>query len=196
MLAAAIPAPSVATQGSYVRASKVTTSTVLAVLLGMGGIVSSVAQGLPGGASNLTETHGDWRVNCVAPEGAVRCGITQIQVQGENRQRVLAVELTATEAGQAATGALVLPFGLRLDDGAVVAVDEGAPTPVLRFSTCLPAGCLVPLSLDQEAVAAMRAGTKLSVTAVANDTGRQVTFPVSLNGFGSALARAAELTAN
>ena len=31
------------------------------------------AQGLPGGATSLSETHGAWTVACRTAEGAVRC---------------------------------------------------------------------------------------------------------------------------
>lgn len=155
---------------------------------------SAGAQGLPGGASSLNETHGDWRVACMAPADVVRCAVSQTQVQGENRQRVLAIELTAAEGGNAAGGTLVLPFGLNLDQGAVLSIDEGESLPPLRFSTCLPAGCVVPLAFNQDAVTAMRSGTALKVKVAANDSGQEVNFSISLSGFTSALARAAELT--
>ncbi|MFN8681315.1 invasion associated locus B family protein [Paracoccus sp. P2] len=175
------------------HAFKIPTSLILAAALLLGGVGPSVAQGLPGGATSLNETHGDWRVTCTVPEGAVRCVISQTQLSNENRQRVLAVELSATENGQAASGTLVLPFGLNLDQGAVLSIDEGEFLPPLRFSTCLPAGCLVPLTFNADAVTAMRAGTALKVKAAANDSGQEVNFSISLSGFTSALTRAAEL---
>ena len=155
---------------------------------------SAGAQGLPGGASSLNETHGDWRIACTAPAGVVRCVVSQTQMQGENRQRVLAIELAAAEGGNAAGGTLVLPFGLNLDQGAVLSIDEGEFLPPLRFSTCLPVGCVVPLAFNQDAVTAMRAGTALKVKVAANDSGQEVNFSISLSGFTSALTRAAELT--
>lgn len=176
----------------HVRFSK--TTLILAAALFLGGGATANAQGLPGGASSLNETHGDWRVACTAPEGTVRCAISQTQVQGENRQRVLAIELTATEGGNAAHGTLVLPFGLNLDQGAVLSIDEGEFLPPLRFSTCIPAGCLVPMTFSQDAVTAMRSGTALKIKAAANGSGQEVNFSISLSGFTSALTRAAELT--
>lgn len=152
------------------------------------------AQGLPGGASSLNEKHGDWTVACAMRENAVNCAISQTQVRGENRQRVLTVELTATEGGNAASGTLVMPFGLALDQGVVLSINEGEFLPPLRFSTCLPTGCLVPLVFDKAAVTAMRAGTALKAKAAANGSGKEVNFSISLAGFSSALARAAELT--
>jgi len=156
----------------------------------------SVAQetSLPGGATSLNETHGDWRVTCATQENIVRCAVSQVQTNSQNRQRVLSVELTATESGNAASGTLILPFGLALDQGAVLSIDEGELLPPLRFSTCLPAGCLVPLTFNADTVTAMRAGTALKVKTAANDSEQEVNFSISLSGFTSALARAAALS--
>lgn len=178
------------------HAFQTATSLIFGVALLMGGAGTAVAQGLPGGASSLNETHGDWTVACTTPEGNVRCAVSQVQVNSENRQRVLTVELTATEAGNAASGTLVIPFGLALESGVVLSIDEGAAMPALRFSTCLPAGCLIPLAFDQAALTAMRAGTALKARAAANGSGQEVNFSISLSGFTSALARAAELTSH
>jgi len=154
----------------------------------------AVAQGLPGGANSLNETHGNWTVACSAPEGEARCTILQNQVSGENRQRLLAVELRATEGGSKAEGMLVLPFGLSLEDGVALYIDEAEALPPLRFSTCLPLGCLVPLDLDADVVSALRAGGALVVQVVASETGQEISFSISLTGFTSALARIAELS--
>ena len=159
------------------------------LLAGAGGVLS---QGLPGGASSLNEAHGDWAVVCTVPEGTVHCSMSQTHVSGENGQRVLGVELRMA-AGGGVNGLLVMPFGLRLADGVRLAVDEDAPLPTQAFSTCLPVGCLVPLSFPADTVTAFRNGTALGLTATANDTGQEIAFSVSLRGFTSALARLSEL---
>ncbi|WP_244606572.1 invasion associated locus B family protein [Arsenicitalea aurantiaca] len=101
---------------------------------------------------------------------------------------MLTVELRATE-GDAVGGVLVLPFGLNLDDGVSLAIDDAAPFGSLRFSTCLPVGCLLPFDFDANAVAAMRAGNAIAVHAAASETGQEVALSISLVGFPSALAR-------
>src|SRR5690606_5693366 len=168
-----------------------------AAVIGLGAALilagAAGAQGLPGGASALNETHGDWSVGCTV-SGAVRCAISQNQVNNENRQRVLAIELVPTEGGAEAQGLLVLPFGLRLQAGVALAVDETTAVPAGRFSTCLPAGCMVPLAFDSPTLTTLREGEALNVKATAEDSGREVAFSVSLAGFASALRRAAELT--
>lgn len=177
--------------GTVRRAS----GAALAFALVMGSASLVAAQGLPGGATSLNETHGDWTVACVAPEGAVRCAMTQAQVSGENRQRVLAIELAAAEAGNATNGVLVLPFGLRLDAGVRLAVDEAAALEPLRFSTCLPAGCVVPLTFDAAMVTVLKSATAVAVNVTASDNGQEMAFSISLAGFASALARLTELSA-
>lgn len=151
---------------------------------------SSEGSPLPGGASSLSETYQDWSVSCLQQEAQKRCTFSQVQVQ-QSGQRVLAIELDAP-AGNTVTGLLVLPFGLALDAGIVFQVDELAPMQPVRFRTCLPAGCLVPVVLDAPAIVALRGGAVLKVQAVA-DGGSPAEFSVSLQGFGTALDRVAVL---
>jgi invasion protein IalB len=150
------------------------------------------AQGLPGGASSLNETHGDWTVTCASAGETVSCAMTQTQVNGENRQRVLAIELAAAEGGGVA-GRLVLPFGLALESGVRLGIDDSAPLPALRFSTCLPGGCIVPLAFDPSVLAALDVGTAIAISATASDSGNEVKLSISLSGFRSALARLTQL---
>lgn len=170
-------------------------SLLLVLILSIGGAASACAQGLPGGASSLNETHGDWTVACMIVETTARCTMMQTYVSGENRQRVLSVQLAALD-GDTAEGVLILPFGLKLDAGIRLDIDEGEAFGPLRFSTCLPAGCVVPLAFDVAMVAALRAGASLSVTAATNDTGQEIVFSISLAGFTSALDRIVELAPN
>src|SRR5262245_65857169 len=105
--------------------------------------------GLPGGASSLQETYQDWSLACQGGESVV-CAVSQEQTQ-QNGQRVLAIELRRSKGG-ALAGNLALPFGLLLDAGATLQIDDGAAFEPLRFETCLPSGCLVPLAFDTAAI--------------------------------------------
>lgn len=153
----------------------------------------AAAEGLPGGATSLNETHGDWTVACATREGTTRCVMSQTQVRGQDRQRVLSIEVQAANADALANGTLVLPFGLQLESGVVLSIDENDFLPPLRFSTCLPAGCVVPLIFNADAISALGAGGELGVKTAADDSGREVNFSISLHGFSSAHARVAEL---
>jgi len=146
---------------------------------------------LPGGASQLQETHGDWRVICAQQADQTMCALSQQQSDKDSRQLVMAVELTAT-SGDKAEGTLVLPFGLAVARPITLQVDEGAPT-TLSFRTCVPVGCVVSLAFEPTMVSALRKGTVLTVKTIA-DNAQETAFRISLRGFGSALDRTAALS--
>lgn len=145
---------------------------------------------LPGGASSLQETYQDWQVACQIVNNAKHCALVQQQSQ-QNGQRVLAMELIAPN-GNAINGTLLLPFGLALDAGVIIQVDDKPAMPAVRFRTCVPAGCLVNVSFDAATIAALRAGAALKIKATA-DGGAVMPLTISLKGFGSALDRVAAL---
>lgn len=154
--------------------------------------VAQAAQStLPGGASSLSETYKDWQVSCVQQGAVRRCVMAQQQISSQNRQQVLAIEIN-TVAGKKAEGTLALPFGLMLDAGVKLQVDDGAAGPTIRYRTCLAAGCLVPVSFDTATLANLRKATALKVLATA-DGGAAAPFSISLQGFGPALDRIAAL---
>ncbi|WP_186398113.1 invasion associated locus B family protein [Stappia sp. P2PMeth1] len=151
---------------------------------------------LPGGASTLTESHGDWAVTCAIQTQAdgnktKLCAFSQQQIAGQTRQRALAIELRPHDDG--VEGTLVLPFGLALQDGIVYQLDEGQPGAQQHFRTCLPAGCLIDVTFDARTVASLKAGNALKVKATA-DGGQEMVFAVSLTGFSSAYDRVTDLT--
>lgn len=153
--------------------------------------VSAQEVGLPGGASTLNETHGDWFVTCAVQTQAdgskiKLCAFSQQQVAGQSRQRALAIELRPE--GDSVKGALVLPFGLALQKGVTYQLDEGAVGAVQTFRTCLPAGCLIDIAFDARTVESLKVGDVLKVKATA-DGGQEMTFSVSLTGFSSAYDR-------
>ncbi|MGL4288785.1 MAG: invasion associated locus B family protein, partial [Phreatobacter sp.] len=148
------------------------------------------APSLPGGATSLQESHGDWVVACMVQGNAKRCGLTQEQTNQQTRQRVLAMEVTLV--GDRMEGVLLLPFGLVLDQGVVLQIDEQPQGQPLRFRTCLPAGCVVPISFDARQTAALRAGTALKAR-VQPEGGQASVLTISLKGLGSGLDRSAAL---
>jgi invasion protein IalB len=148
------------------------------------------ASPLPGGATSLQETHGDWVVACALQGTVKRCGLTQEQTNQQTRQRVFAVELTPV--GDKIEGVLLLPFGLVLDQGVVLQVDELAQGQPMRFRTCLQAGCLAPVTFDARQAAALRGGAVLKMR-VMPEGGQSTVLTVSLKGLGPALDRTVAL---
>lgn len=175
------------------RALVLSGSLAVAATLAWASLVPPVeaTQTLPGGATSLQEMHGDWRVACAQQNGQKVCALSQQQTDKDTHQLLLAIELNAPAINKA-EGTLILPFGLTLDRGVTLQIDEAAAGPTLHFRTCLPVGCLVGLAFDPTTVALLRKGTTLTVRATA-DGGQGAAFKISLNGFSSALDRTAAL---
>lgn len=160
-------------------------------LAAAGFATAAAAQGLPGGATALTETYRDWQVNCVTRAEATRCALVQQQSNPQTRERIIAAELLRDGDGLA--GTFIVPFGLDLEAGVALRVDADPPDePALRFSTCLPAGCLLPVRLQADRLQQLRSGNRLRLTARAHG-GQPIEFALSLLGFTTALARLSDL---
>lgn len=147
---------------------------------------------LPNGASSINETYGDWTVDCRIADAQKHCLLVQAQRNRETGQRSYAIELRPSADGKT-DGTILMPFGLNLDVGAILKLDDKDLGKGLRFSTCLPQGCLLPVSFPTVATDAMRKGTKLVVASLNISSGDAVTFNVSLSEFGSALDRLVQL---
>lgn len=158
-------------------------------LIGGAGPLAAQQPTFPGGAQSINEAFQDWQVVCNILKGTKRCAVSQQQADSRTRQRLLAVELQPK--ADSAQGLMFLPFGLSLEKGVLLKVGDTRMA-ALRFSTCLPQGCVVPLSFDAKGVALLKKGAALRIEA-ANDAGQPQVFSVSLKGFGPALDRAAML---
>ncbi|MFK0274113.1 invasion associated locus B family protein [Ensifer sp. NPDC090286] len=149
------------------------------------------AAGKPAAPSQLSETFEDWSVACAEIEGKKHCLLSQRQFH-KGGQHVLTIELRTADAGL--EGSLALPFGLYLDKGVTLGVDEATGGKPTGFRTCLPLGCIVPLTFTESTVALLRSGTALKIGAFASDSEKDVAFAVSLKGFTAALDRVIALS--
>lgn len=142
------------------------------------------------GPTTLSETYDAWTVQCAnAPEGEQTrrvCQMAQELLQQESRQRVLLFAI-GKEGDESAQATLVTPFGLLLSEGIRVNLGENE---LARgtYRTCLPAGCVVELTLPDTVIAELQAADEASVFMTAN-SGQQVRADVSLKGFTAAYRR-------
>lgn len=166
------------------------TRALLMALAAVSAIPAVLAQEIPT-PSSLTETYQDWRVACTRQDNTRQCAMSQ-QLRRPDGQRILTIEVTPAKDGSV-TGRLLLPFGLALEKGVTLGPDDAAPGPAMAFKTCLPAGCIVPVAFAPAAVKAYRSGTVIKLNMSASDTGRAISFAVSLKGFGAAFDRTSAL---
>lgn len=147
---------------------------------------------LPNGATAINETYGDWTVDCRIANGQRLCVLLQSQGNSQTGQRVFAIELRTPKDGRA-EGTILFPFGMKLESGAVLRLDDKDLGQGLRFSTCMAQGCLLPISFPTVATDAMKSGKALTVAALNLGNNEPVSFNVTLTGFAAALDRIAQI---
>jgi invasion protein IalB len=86
-----------------------------------------------------------------------------------------------------------MPFGLKLDAGVLLKLDDKDMGQGLRFSTCVAQGCVLPVNFPIAGLNAIRNGKTLAVGALNMNDGQLVTFSISLNGFAVAVDRVIQL---
>ena len=169
-------------------AAKPAATTTTAPVVGQPAVTAT----LPNGASAINETYGDWTVDCRILNSQRLCLLVQSQGNNQTGQRVFAIELRTPKEGRV-EGTILMPFGMKLENGAVLRLDDKDLGQGLRFSTCLAQGCLLPISFPTVATDAMKKGKTLTVAALNLSNGEPVSFNVLLNGFAAAFDRVAQI---
>lgn len=105
---------------------------------------------------------------------------------------MLAIELNAPN-GNTVSGTLIMPFGLALDSGVSLQIDDKPAMQDPRFRTCVPDRCLIIVAFDAPTTVVLRSGTALKVKAVA-DGRAAAPFSSSPQGFATALDGAGGLS--
>ena len=131
------------------------------------------------------------KAEATAPGQQSACVIRQRLVAGADKKQVLLVGLLPKPDG--AVMRLVLPLGLDLSKAVHGDVDGKALGDV-PVGTCVPGGCIAVAALDADKVAALKAGTKLTVT-FAGSTGQTFAVTVLLAGFSKAFDEASKKNA-
>ena len=146
---------------------------------------------LPGGATSLQETHDDWVVACSVVDNQKRCEFSQALGNKQSGKRILSIELEPQ--GNNIRGIILAPFGLKLASGVSLKVDDKPILQQLAFTTCIEAGCLVPMEIDGKTASVIGAGNQMTFNATNAGNGQAVTLTISLKGFTAARNRAAQL---
>lgn len=108
------------------------------------------------------------------------CGITQ-QLIAETGQ-VLAVVTVIEEKGAQRLMRIAVPFGMLLQPGLRVVIDQNAPIEV-KYTICGQGGCLADMEAKDDFIASLKKGKTLLVQMI-NHMGRTVNITFPLNDFG------------
>lgn len=155
-------------------------------------LAQAAAETLPRGATSIQETFGTWTAFCRIVESRRVCALSQVLGNPNTGQQSFAIELQPPRDGKT-EGTLLLPFGLALSPGVKLMLDDKPLGQTIQFSTCVPNGCLVPVSFPTVATDAMKQGKILKVSATPSGKTEAVEFSFALDGFTAAIARIAEL---
>lgn len=157
-----------------------------------GEAVLLVAQsaGAPSPGAPLEEQYRDWTLSCESGDFVSTCSVHQQLYHSQTRQRMLAIELRREASG--ISGVIVVPFGLRVDRTITILVDSNAEQYEVAVRTCLPSGCIIPVSFPESFAAQLKRGSALGLNATA-DNDEPVGLRFSLYGFSAATARLEEI---
>lgn len=171
---------------------------VLALALPSGlAVVPAAAQGTPAaptgpiriGAGAADENPQPWTVNCSSqgPAADLVCNMSQVLVQSETGQRLVAATIYRPQQSARAVMRLNLPHGIVLPEGVNVSVDEQAAIKYVIL-TADQNGSYADVELTEDVVARMQSGAalKLGVVTVGQE---QIEFSLSLRGFTAAFAK-------
>jgi invasion protein IalB len=124
-------------------------------------------------------THQDWQVLCEDTPTGENCFISQAIID-EDGEPVMQVSLGRLERENVMV--IYLPLGLDLRPGILFQVDDKVARE-FPFQTCLPNGCRVVAPVDEEMLAAMRAGSAFVVGIKTLGSDRVGVIEGSLLGF-------------
>ncbi|MFT8674960.1 MAG: invasion associated locus B family protein [Acetobacter sp.] len=150
-----------------------------------------VSNSLPNGVSALTETYQAWKVMCGAGTKGETCVVSQQVSDSKSHKNVMTIQFHSM--GKTTAGVVVLPLGVRLADGVIIRVDGKTLGKPFMFETCIPAGCLAPLTLDEAALGALQSSKKAEFSFSAA-TGQHVALPITVSGLDQAMARMTTLS--
>jgi invasion protein IalB len=133
-------------------------------------------------AASQGQKFGSWTVGC--EDNGKICHIGQKIVTKEGGQLLLelGVGIAHTPDGSKMPRMIILaPLGVLLPQQMILQVDQKQPVK-LPFLQCAPAGCRVVVTLEDEALQTLKAGSEAKFTFYAPN-GKPITVPISLSGF-------------
>ncbi|WP_284275407.1 invasion associated locus B family protein [Mesorhizobium huakuii] len=130
-----------------------------------------------------------WAVNCSSDSaaGELQCQVSQNLTEAKTGQRVLTVTVRRDNANGSLAMLLALPHGLFLPSGVSYQVDSGKKVTV-AIQTSDQNGAYAAVPVAPELAKAMKSGTSMNI-GMESVTRKPVTIPVSLKGFGAAVAK-------
>lgn len=140
--------------------------------------------------TTLLETYESWSVHCATLNGKRHCEMGRAEVNAQG-QPLITMQLSLTN-NNVATGAVLVPFGVLVTEPIEMQVDTKKGTLLEgHIRSCVPQGCIVPISLDANAQKVLGSSKLLHVNLKADGVvpPDREHISVHLTGFAEALDR-------
>ncbi|ALK09284.1 invasion associated locus B family protein [Blastochloris viridis] len=111
------------------------------------------------------------------------CLITQ-EIRAETGQFLASVAIREIEGDPKKTFIIATPWGMQLQPGLRVVVDQQPPANA-KYAVCFPNACYGDMEINADFVKKMKAGQALTIQTL-NQANRTVSFTMPLTGFGKA----------
>jgi invasion protein IalB len=171
----------------------VTIGSALILGASIGGAAAQrAAQAQPAPAEapqRTTASYGDWVVQCetdAQPSHQKLCEMTQgTQVQGRNLP-FSRVAIAHPVKGQPVRLVVQVPVNIALATNVRIQSADADPGIVAPFARCVPNGCYADFDIKDETLKKFRTASGAGKVSFADAGGRDVSVPLSFNGFNQA----------
>jgi len=134
------------------------------------------------------ENFGDWHVRCFPVKSASPCEAIYLAVQKQTRQRVVGFTVVYAPSQDRYVMQIAVPLGVSISDGLVIATGSFT-TEKLPLRRCDEGGCYVETAINTKMIDALKgASASEARIAVVWADGKKAQLPLSLKGFGDAVA--------
>ncbi len=134
------------------------------------------------------ENFGDWDVRCFPVKSGSPCEAIYLAVEKQTRQRVTGVTVVYAPSQDRYIMQVAVPLGVSIPDGLVIQTSTFT-TGKLPFRRCDEAGCYVETGIDSKMIDTLKgASASQANLAIVWASGKKAQLPLSLKGFGDAVA--------
>jgi invasion protein IalB len=134
-----------------------------------------------------SETYGDWTLRCQHVTGGRRCEVSQtLVIQGQEKP-IAIVALSREKKAEPPRLVVQVPTNITFEGGVRALTADGNTAADLVFRRCSPAGCFADAALDDATIAKLKTQTEPGSIKFRDATDQEISLPLSLKGFGSAI---------
>lgn len=164
------------------------TLTALAMVMALPAVSPSVAQSVASAEQPVqtTATYSDWTVRCrqVTETDTQQCEMVQVLSTPDRQNTVANLAIGKLPGDDAVRFVVQLPLGVHLPTDVAFTIGE-RDVATAQFETCYENFCLAYATLDEFAIAEMRAGMEMTMS-LKDRAQRDLVMQLSLSGFTAA----------